>query len=915
MSVSVVRLNPARLCLTVGPASEPSPSPPNQRHSPIVVSFATGPISPARSHPHPLHNFLAIRSQNHAHPHPHQYHPQIPHQNQHNPQHNQPQPQQQTNRQSLPLTRTNSNSNSTNATTFNSTNPQTTTNSNPTDVVNVNSCTDIIPYGSSSSSMLPQQQHQINIASAPINSHNQGQGSSSGPSHSHSHHQQRGYNQRGGNNNGNGNGNGININSNNGIGNSNGNGIANGNVNGPPDYMNYRRGGGVCPALSRDYASNGHNHNRRHMTDNHLSNAAAAMNNSHNNPGHHQRSYNDRNLNNNNNNHFGNLDQGGPDHRSEGSSYNFMRNGGGPATGYGRNGSHYQHMGNGYGNSNNNNNGASTSTGGPGLMGEMPSGSGLSGSTLSLNNGPVGLNSDSPSRKRRRISGRPQGGAQPPHRCLLAQMQQGSPPLRRPRLRDVATSTGQQQYAQQIHQPQQQPPNYHQLHHHQHQPQPYATQQQQPSHPQRSPWELGGNGAMPGGNAGGGGPSSSSVGTILQQVQAPPQPPSHQQTVGYAPPPPSASLMVDLNLNQVPVSLALRQEPFWASFCTYPMPAQARLAPCHLHGVYTQPFPAAPAGLAAATPMQVTQVPTPTQMAAAAAAAQHMLAQATLTAQQQQRDVAAIAVANLTPIDPPGAHHMDGHHAAGAGPAPGPHAHPHAHAHAHTHAHAHPHQLPPGIHITPISGAAAAAATHHLHSTAAAAAAAGQLSQMSAGPQQIIISSERRTFPPHRRIPRFWPANHGHRHVLPPQSLAAHQAPVQIQTTAGIINPGFLLNFLAMFPLSPYNQHDLSSGDTNETENYEALLSLAERLGEAKPRGLTRNEIDQLPSYKYNPEVHNGKGTANAVRKLSRKLYSSCRRSNFMCGLHVRLRAEAASACPALLPRVPCQVRGQMAKD
>lgn len=93
----------------------------------------------------------------------------------------------------------------------------------------------------------------------------------------------------------------------------------------------------------------------------------------------------------------------GLDHRSDG-GYNFMRNGGG---GYGRNGSHYQHTGNGY--SNNNNNGASTSSGGPGLMGDMPSGSGLSGSTLSLNNGPGpnGLNSDSPSRKRRRISGRP----------------------------------------------------------------------------------------------------------------------------------------------------------------------------------------------------------------------------------------------------------------------------------------------------------------------------------------------------------------------------------------------------------------------------------------------------------------------------------------------------------------------------
>ncbi|OTF78623.1 ring finger protein 44-like protein [Euroglyphus maynei] len=39
-----------------------------------------------------------------------------------------------------------------------------------------------------------------------------------------------------------------------------------------------------------------------------------------------------------------------------------------------------------------------------------------------------------------------------------------------------------------------------------------------------------------------------------------------------------------------------------------------------------------------------------------------------------------------------------------------------------------------------------------------------------------------------------------------------------------------------------------------EAENYEALLSLAERLGEAKPRGLNKSEIDQLPSYRYKPE-------------------------------------------------------------
>lgn len=54
-----------------------------------------------------------------------------------------------------------------------------------------------------------------------------------------------------------------------------------------------------------------------------------------------------------------------------------------------------------------------------------------------------------------------------------------------------------------------------------------------------------------------------------------------------------------------------------------------------------------------------------------------------------------------------------------------------------------------------------------------------------------------------------------------------------------------------MFPLSPYGEPREESADSPETENYEALLSLAERLGEAKPRGLARAEIEQLPSYKY----------------------------------------------------------------
>lgn len=80
--------------------------------------------------------------------------------------------------------------------------------------------------------------------------------------------------------------------------------------------------------------------------------------------------------------------------------------------------------------------------------------------------------------------------------------------------------------------------------------------------------------------------------------------------------------------------------------------------------------------------------------------------------------------------------------------------------------------------------------------------------------------------------------------------------------------PGFLVHFLAMFsnpPLSPYSQADLGSPDTTETENYEALLNLAERLGEAKPRGLAKVEIEQLPSYKFNADSHQGDQTSCVV--------------------------------------------------
>ncbi|KAH9513255.1 hypothetical protein Btru_034490 [Bulinus truncatus] len=68
-------------------------------------------------------------------------------------------------------------------------------------------------------------------------------------------------------------------------------------------------------------------------------------------------------------------------------------------------------------------------------------------------------------------------------------------------------------------------------------------------------------------------------------------------------------------------------------------------------------------------------------------------------------------------------------------------------------------------------------------------------------------------------------------------------------------SPGFLLQFLAMLgspPMPPYGR-DLDNPE--EVENYEALLSLAERLGEAKQKGLTKSDIEQLPVYRFNSET------------------------------------------------------------
>ncbi|XP_061625654.1 E3 ubiquitin-protein ligase RNF38 [Phyllopteryx taeniolatus] len=81
-------------------------------------------------------------------------------------------------------------------------------------------------------------------------------------------------------------------------------------------------------------------------------------------------------------------------------------------------------------------------------------------------------------------------------------------------------------------------------------------------------------------------------------------------------------------------------------------------------------------------------------------------------------------------------------------------------------------------------------------------------------------------------------------------------------------HPSFLPYFLSMLPV-PQNVAPAISleldVDDGEVENYEALLNLAERLGEAKPRGLTKADIEQLPSYRFNPNNHQSEQTLCVV--------------------------------------------------
>ncbi|KAI1306079.1 E3 ubiquitin-protein ligase RNF38 [Halotydeus destructor] len=90
---------------------------------------------------------------------------------------------------------------------------------------------------------------------------------------------------------------------------------------------------------------------------------------------------------------------------------------------------------------------------------------------------------------------------------------------------------------------------------------------------------------------------------------------------------------------------------------------------------------------------------------------------------------------------------------------------------------------------------------------------------------------------------------------MTPSPTSQHNA-YMLQVLAAMINP----------PMAGMEHFGATDRRSPEAENYEALLNLAERLGEAKPRGLLKSGIEQLPSYRFNRDnVHSSDQTTCVV--------------------------------------------------
>lgn len=292
---------------------------------------------------------------------------------------------------------------------------------------------------------------------------------------------------------------------------------------------------------------------------------------------------------------------------------------------------------------------------------------------------------------------------------------------------------------------------------------------------------------------------------------------THHQTFLPSPPPvghahPHQSTVM-LDMNQVPVTMALNPETIWGytaapphiSLCTAPHGTAPHMHSCHVHNMYATPHQLIPQQFPGCLPHQ--NYTTFTHANTLTIPSQHYAHQHSQPPQQRP-DTLELELLN-------------DHH---------------------THTHSGLHGAPP-LHVSPLQ----------------------------VTPPASIFLPEPRNSQIELLHARARQHQHRSTRIHPSRSRWHHNALLANTTPHPLAHtnyPGFLLHFLAMFsnpPLSPFSQADLSSSDSTETENYEALLNLAERLGEAKPRGLGKLEIESLVSYKFNADTHQGDQTSCVV--------------------------------------------------
>ncbi|XP_001641346.2 RING finger protein 44 [Nematostella vectensis] len=120
--------------------------------------------------------------------------------------------------------------------------------------------------------------------------------------------------------------------------------------------------------------------------------------------------------------------------------------------------------------------------------------------------------------------------------------------------------------------------------------------------------------------------------------------------------------------------------------------------------------------------------------------------------------------------------------------------------------------------------------------------------------------------PMHHRHYRRWHNSNG-AHQEWAQPVDHHAVPIHahtgVQTYPDLLY--HLLSVMSMQPAPPHATPQAAWEESYQQENYETLLNLAEQIGEAKPKGLTRAEIDQLPTYRVTAESKKQNDDARCV--------------------------------------------------